>query len=292
VKLTRLSSGAVVVLVMFATLGCIAAPHPIAAQPLWAATHFVTLPARSPLPDDARCASMIAPTPEVRPQNAPYNHTVPTEEELENFRASIPRWTTVPAADFARVDGNFTGSTDMILRWAACKWGIDEDIVRAQAWTESKWKQGGPHPGDGGGDKRFTPAQCIRDGFTALWDFQCPNCCFTSWGILQTKVYYEWGTWPMIKDSTAFNADYRFADQRACMNGDNLAYFHGRLPHNGYPTYANSLGNPDLVMWGCLGRHFSGDWYDSGAIKYIEEMRGYLVSKPWLKLRASSDGGP
>ena len=40
----------------------------------------------------------------------------------------------------ARITGNFTGTTDEILQWTACKWGIDEDIVRAQAAKESWWQ--------------------------------------------------------------------------------------------------------------------------------------------------------
>ncbi len=272
------------------SIGAVLAPYPAAAQPVAPSAHFVTLPPHAPLPSGAQCASLISPAPEARPQNTPYNHKVPTAAQLELFRASIPRWSTTPAADFARVDGDYIGSTDMILRWAACKWGIDEDVVRAQAWAETAWKQGGPNPGDGGGDKRLTPAQCVHDGFAALWNFQCANCCYTSWGILQTKAYYEWGTWPMIKDSTAFNADYRYADQRACMNGDDAIYFRGRLPHNGFPTYANSLGNSDLMLWGCVGKHYSGDWFDNDALKYIKSVREYVATKPWLKLMASGGG--
>ena len=46
-------------------------------------------------------------------------------------------------------------STDEILQWAACKWGIDEDIVRAQAAKETYWTQ--DHLGDFGTD----PARCV-----------------------------------------------------------------------------------------------------------------------------------
>ena len=42
----------------------------------------------------------------------------------------------------ARVDGRFTGSTEQILRWAACKWGVNEDVVKAQAAIESWWQMG------------------------------------------------------------------------------------------------------------------------------------------------------
>ncbi|MGH7913802.1 MAG: hypothetical protein ACREPW_04020 [Candidatus Binataceae bacterium] len=249
-----------------------------------AASHFSTLGSTAALPTDALCAILIPATPETIAGNVAFNHTVPTAAQLALFHRH-PVWSGPPASDFARVDGNYTGSTDMILRWAACKWGIDEDVVRAQAWTESKWIQGGPNPGQGMGDKRFSISQCVQGSFTALWNYQCPNCCWTSWGILQTKVYYEWGTWPMIKDSTAFNADYRYADQRACMNGDYSSYFASRAKQpNGYAADIAS-GDLDRILWGCIGKHYSGSWYDSHAIGYIKEVKGYLASKPWLRRR-------
>ena len=37
--------------------------------------------------------------------------------------------------------GNFTGTTTEIFQWAACKWGIDEDTLRAVAVQESDWHQ-------------------------------------------------------------------------------------------------------------------------------------------------------
>ena len=249
--------------------------------------HFPTMPPHSALPSGSACASMIAATPETRPNNIPFNQTTPAPEQLGLFRQHPVFGSNPPAADFMEVDGQYTGSTDMILRWAACKWGIDEDVVRAQAWTESKWIQGGPRPTDGAGDKRNDFAACVQGNFTALWGYRCPNCCYQSWGILQTKVYYAWGTWPMIKDSTAFNADYRYAEQRACMNGDYMGYFASR---NQQPnTYAADLqsGDIDRMLWGCIGMHFSGRWYDAGAQRYISEVQENLSRKPWLDLRSS-----
>ncbi|MGH8011427.1 MAG: hypothetical protein ACREQ4_02860 [Candidatus Binataceae bacterium] len=245
-------------------------------------TPFVTLPASAPLPTDQQCASEIPATPETMSVNIPYNNDMPTSDEL----AMYYRYPTQPilrASQFDRVDGHYTGSTDMILRWAACKWGINENVVRAQAWTESKWRQGGPNPGDGGGDKRYNISQCVNGSFTALWNYQCPNCCRQSWGILQTKVFYDWGTWPMIKDSTAFNADYRYAEQRACMNGEFGRYFNTRnhLPN----SYAADIGSGDLnrILWGCIGMHFSGSWYDPQARHYINEVKENMAMKPWPK---------
>jgi len=245
--------------------------------------HFSTLPLQDPPPSARQCAAMIPQTPEVRPNNAPFNQTVPSSSELLEFYHH-PVWSGPPARDFYGVTGNYRGSTDMILRWAACKWGIDEDVVRAQAWNESKWRQGGPNPGDGGGDKRLTQQECVQGNFRALWNFGCENCCYQSWGILQTKVYYAWGTWPMIKDSTAFNADYRYADQRACMNGDYSSYFAStaQLPN----TYAADIASGDLnrILWGCIGMHYSGGWYNPPARSYISETQGYLTTQPWRQL--------
>ncbi len=247
--------------------------------------HFSTLPPHAALPSDQFCAASIPPTPEVRPDNFPFNHSEPAVSQLLDFYKHPVFGSNPPAADFYRVDGRYTGSTEMILRWAACKWGIDEDVMRAQAWTESKWRQGGPRPGDGGGDKRLLRNQCVQGGFTALWNFGCPNCCYQSWGILQTKVYYEWGTWPMIKDSTAFNADYRGADQRACMNGDYANYFASAAQQPNTYTVDIASGNIQRILWGCIGMHYSGGWYTAHSSGYIKEVQGYLSTQPWRALR-------
>ena len=86
-----------------------------------------TLPPGSALPDDATCSARVIKTSEIRPQNASQNATKGTNK---NLTASTFR---------GRVDGNYTGTTDEILQWVACKWGIDPDVVRAQAAKESYW---------------------------------------------------------------------------------------------------------------------------------------------------------
>jgi len=40
-----------------------------------------------------------------------------------------------------RVDGQFSGTTDEIIQWAACKWGLPDNYLRAEADTESTWFQ-------------------------------------------------------------------------------------------------------------------------------------------------------
>jgi hypothetical protein len=166
-----------------AIAGCDGAVHSQASAP-----HFSTLPPHAALPSGHACAAVIPQSSETVSANIPFNHTMPSPTMLADFYVHPAFGSNPPAADFIRVDGRYTGSTDMILRWAACNWGFVEDVFRAQAWTESKWRQGGPLPGDGGGDRRFLKSQCIQGEFTALWGYGCPNCCYQSWGILQTKV--------------------------------------------------------------------------------------------------------
>jgi autotransporter family porin len=255
--------------------------------------HFSTLSGSAPLPTDSQCAAIIHAKAETVWANTPFNQTKPTSAQLSSYAAN--GYTSTFQDDYTqykRVDGQYTGSTDMIARWAACKYGIDEDVVRAQGWIESGWRQGG------GGDKRTVQSECVQGSFTALWNttiyepggstVSCPNCCYQSWSLWQTKVYYEWMTWPEIMQSTAFGADYRYADQRACMDGAYTTYYASSAQQpNTYATdIANykansSTTNTGRVLWGCVGMHFSGSWYDSGAQTYISEVQNALVTKPW-----------
>jgi hypothetical protein len=248
-------------------------------------SYFVTLLLDTRLPSEAQCADWVrsSPTAETIPENARPNHVVPTASQLARLR--VEGFTFGPAdnlAQFARVTGNFTGSTDMILRWGACKYGIDENIVRAQAWQESWWRQ--PTHGDKRTDlhecvqTEAHPHQPLTPPFDALLNFDCTNCCWQSWSIMQTKIYYAWMTWPMIKDSTAFAVDYRLADQRSCMNGYYHSFFEGR------GTYSEDIDgrNLDRILWGCIGMHYSGDWYDRDAHEYITDVRGDLDHRRWL----------
>ena len=73
-----------------------------------------------------------------------------------------------------QITGNFTGTTDEILQWVACKWGIDVNIVRAEAVQESHWHQS--QLGDYTTNQRLCPP--VR------WN----GCsCYQSYGFLQIK---------------------------------------------------------------------------------------------------------
>ena len=270
-----------------------ASPTPAATPtPGPAPTHFSTVGYRATLPSESQCTAWAnaVPIAEHAPGNTAFN--VPPPGGVPSSFYSDPTPSSgggIPNSDYANVTGNYSGTTDQIVRWAACKWGIDEDVVRAQGEVESGWDQGGA------GDKRTTQSSCVNGSFTALWNtvitepdgstVSCPNCCFTSWSMWQTKVYYETTTWSMIMKSTPFAADYRYADQRSCMNGDWATYFAsaGQQPN----TYAADVaayaagGSSSRVLWGCIGFHYSGGWYDSGAQSYINETQSDLAAHNW-----------
>ena len=50
-----------------------------------------------------------------------------------------------------------------------------------------------------------------------------------------------------------------------------------RLPLFGYPRY--HVGD----IWGCVGSHYSGGWYDRVATNYINRVKTDLANKVWLQ---------
>ena len=172
--------------------------------------------------------------------------------------------------DYDSVTGNFTGSTDMILRWSACKWGIDEDLVRSQAMAESSWDQS--NLGD-------TDTRCHSQNLpvSALNYWSEPSPCKASKGILQSKMIY-WNAWPYAVTSTALNADYRMAAQRSCMNGD-VTWMNTNGAGSAYGAYPPT--DTDTALYGCMGHWYSGAWGDSGAVSYVTNLKAILSNRGW-----------
>lgn len=223
---------------------------------------FVTLPPGSALPSDAACAAAVKRKAENKKSNATYNATKGNQSLGSSFfpTSDDPKANSQIAP---RVTGNFTGTTDEILQWTACKWGIDEDMVRAQAAVESWWRQ------DTKGDWTSDSSRCAPghglgvDGKAG----QCPE----SFGILQNRYPYEQASWPGINNSTAFNADTAYAIWRTCYEG--YEYWLNDVDHG--KTY----GAGDA--WGCMGRWFAGRWYTADANTYIGRVQDYLNQRIW-----------
>jgi|GEM_PF-2435564 len=210
-----------------------------------ASSYYPTLPPGSPLPSDADCAARVIRNPwEPRPDNTTANHTT-----FPNYHVQ-PDPNALEQVYVNRVTGNFTGTTDEILQWGACKWGIELDMVRAQAVQESDWHQATL------GDCRGSPIP------------ETHGC--QSLGILQIKGAnsppdYP-GTWPYAYQSTAFNVDYALAIRRAC--------YDGKVTYLGTGYQAGDL-------WGCMGVWFSGDWYSQGAKNYIAQVQQAYNNETW-----------
>jgi autotransporter family porin len=210
---------------------------------------------------DATCAAAVAPTPENRPQNTTANHTVPPSPSAVDWGTALNYWTYF-VADRNHVTGNYKGTTDEILQWTSCKWGIDVDIVRADAVIESSWDQATV------GDNCGVPGEA-------------------SYGLLQVKnkdCSGNWihGGWPYTQNDTALDVDYWGARLRACFDG--AFYNGGQWLYKGQ-TIAQVIAQhgEDYALWGCVGSWFSGGWYDSGAQAYIAKVQEDYQSKPWLK---------
>lgn len=224
-----------------------------------------SFPPGAVLPSEARCASSLKRSSfEPRPQNAQANQTVPTAQQIAGLAPWGASMGQDPRADALRkqITGNFTGTTDEILQWAACKWGFDPNLARAEAVVESYWRQN--TTGDHTTDQSLCPP--------GTWDGQG---CYQSYGILQIKYTFFKSAWPMARDDTAFSAEYMYGMIRACYEGW-TTYLYNVTPLPGYPRY--HAGD----LWGCVGRWFSGSWYDQGAVDYIQKVKTALANKTWL----------
>jgi Bacterial Ig domain len=222
-----------------------------------------------PLPDSSAAAKVsLNPNFEPRPQNYTANHSVPSSGELA--RVGTLGWLNSSGNDLlGKVTGNYTGTTDEILQWAAYKWGFDPNITRATAVTETHWHQ--DEIGDIGNGVSLGILQTKSRDYAGTCNPVSLNGFDTSYVTNPSCLSYNY---------TAFAADYKLAYQRACMEGS-IGYLYSETPTAGYPTYANATGQARL--WGCIGEWYSGSWYDSGAIFYIQEVQSNLSTKPWLQ---------
>lgn len=229
---------------------------------------FRTLPPGAKLPTDQECADIVKQKSdssfEPRADNTTYNQ-INVYQEGYRF----------PPDELAglgtRVTGNFTGTTDQIFQWAACKWGFDVDTVRAQAVQESDWHQS-------------TLGDCDQNQNTQPDTNHC-----ASMGILQVKGADlppdQPFTYPYAKLSTSFNVDYTLAVRRQCYEGK-IDWLNDRDVRK-----ENGKRYTKGDEWGCMGFWYSGRWYDQEAKKYLNKkselgdgVRNIYNKKPWKKL--------
>ena len=225
-----------------------------------------------PLTDSSAAADVI-PTAEIHAANNIPNHTMPTSAQLTTFYGAIDLWgrhITAFNPYYAFVTGHFTGSTDEIIQWAAWKWGIPEDWLRAEYVQESMWKQAAL------GDIRTVtateyaayPPQAQIPGKLQVYD---------SMGLTQVKWrpdgYAGAGTEPMRWQSTAFNVDYQAATIRF--------YYDNPLNlRSGWGDSTYIAGNG----WDSLSGWFSSYPYlNAGQLSYIKAVQGRLATRQWAQ---------
>ena len=256
------------------------APHPPSAAP-------DSAPAKSPppssgyfplrpvgafnmLPDDTAAAQMVRRSSwEPRPENEAANHQVPPPD----FRpGGYPGMLNEPAV-FGRISGNFTGTTDEIFQWAAAKWGLPDEVIRAEAVAESNWYQGHKDPDGKPVDKEGYGdfGDCGGSPPGAPYGPEGP----ASFGIMQAKwctlndpTQPGYGGWPWTETSTAYAVDTYAAVIRACYEGWE-------------PWLGSGYAPGDL--WGCVGRWNAGSWHSASADAYVARVQHALKDKPWLQ---------
>jgi autotransporter family porin len=215
------------------------------------------------LPGDAACAARVVVSgSETRPANTVFNQIRGRQNRQQGELLS-------------RVSGDFTGTTDEIIQWAACKWGVDANVVRAQAVEESNWFM--TDLGDFTNIGRWCAPGHVpgADGKPG-----CPE----SIGILQVKYRYNVEAFPQAAQSTAYNLDYALAVWRTCFEGQETWLAHNP-PASGY-----AAGD----LWGCLGRWYAGDWRSDAALGYINRVQQAYHARTWetapfLELSAPPD---
>jgi hypothetical protein len=221
------------------------------------------------LPSDAQAAALVHhSTWEPRPQNTTANHTTPPAGYVTAGYAGMQNHAQL----FGRVTGNFTGTTDEIIQWAAAKWGLPDELIRAEAVDESNWYQnlktsaGQPIAGSGYGDFGDCGGSPPATGYGTSGP--------ASFGLLQTKwctlkdaTTPGYAPWPYIETSTAYNLDLYAAVIRGC--------------YQGWDTWLAG-GDTAGDLWGCVGRWYAGAWHTTDANAYINRVQTFQTTKPWL----------
>jgi hypothetical protein len=192
-----------------------------------------------PLTDAAAAAEVHRSSWEPRPGNAVATHRVPTAAQLRAFR----RQSDQPYSHW--VTGRFRGTTDEVIQWAAAKWRLSPNLVRAVAAIETWWKMG--HVGDGG------------DSF-GLFQVRRPYHCR---GALVCGLF---------RHDAALNADYYASIIRSYYDGKQT--WLNTVSDNGAPYAAGDL-------WGSIGAWFSGRWHVAGGEAYVARVQDYLKRRIW-----------
>ncbi len=304
----RLTATLAVLVVLTATVGVLLgrqsdpSPQAFTLQPPPREGYLVTRPPGSwkLLPGDRACARRVHRSAwEPRPDNHEPNHRMADVRRLHAsfkkrpravHRAYDKRWDSwlLP-----RVTGHHTGTTDEIFQWAACKWGVSDNLIRAIAFRESGWYQYEVYPDrtcvmlSGCGDL-FTRASGATRRYcdevdppdVASGRIYRPGRCPKTYSIVGVMSWHapQWGrmagnrngTFPFNRESTAFAVDYLGAVLRGC--------------YEGWMTWlANTGAYHRGSMQGCVGAWYDGSWFNPDARTYVKRVWTTKRQRPWLQ---------
>ncbi|WP_249010606.1 hypothetical protein [Conexibacter sp. DBS9H8] len=186
----------------------------------------------------AEAARLVGPIAEIRAGNRADNRRVPSQAQLRAFRAhdhSMPRWY------LDRITGDYRGSTSQIIAWAAIKWGLDPNLLRAVAAVESWWEMS--TRGDGG----------------------------HAFGLFQLDARYHCCA-DLAAGDTAFDADYYGAIIRSYYDGTQS--WLNTVSGNGARYGPHEL-------WFSLGFWDSGRWDTPIGRAYVHQVQRDLAEQIW-----------
>jgi hypothetical protein len=295
-------------------------PTPVPTQtPTTAPTAIPTAvptPTATSIPTIAEAAPTATPTAdpeELRPTNQIPNHTAPTASQLSAFISGAGGCGGLDTCSYMQeVDGQLSGTTIAILQGEADKWcpsctilnAYDgqtysfRDVTIAIAVNESglyQWR-----PADLSSPDPITLSLTLIPAHGDLEDVTATQPDAGSWGIFQIAEGINQGwpsSFPLSALSTAFNADFKLAEQMGVEQGHmrylsdpdraEVAIANGHMPYTNYVD-ANGVLHPASTdvnerRWGAIGNWYSGGWYDSTAINYINQVQLILHNQPWTQ---------
>ena len=217
---------------------------------------------------DAQAAALVTPEPEVRPANAAANDYVPTSTQLAAFYKSTPGFLNDPLRQYVTGrPGISNPSTDDLIQWAAHKWGIPEDWIRAEMVQESDWNQ-----------SALGDLTTVSSSWYGLYPPQSrvagTSNVYESLGVMQCRWPADnsgtgAGTEPLRWESTAFNLD-----------------FYGqyvRWLYNGYTVGISWI--PNIYkgnQWNSISGWFGGGG-NAAAQHYITYVQNDLAARTWAQ---------
>jgi hypothetical protein len=234
----------------------------------------------TPMSDPA-AASCAGDAAEAVPANAQANAYVPSDGELAAFRNNLDDAGQTPEQVYWYTryvtgrPGLDTPTTDELIQWAAHKWGIPEDYLRAQYTQESSWDQAAM------GDLTTSPTPAIWAEYDNANPAYTPNGiqAYESVGITQDK----WrpnnypngtqgaGTEPLRWLSTAFNIDYQCSILR----------FYYDNPYGKRSAWGDGAYHP-LDDWLSIGAWFQPYPYgNAGQDDYVNQVQQHLAARDW-----------